>query len=219
MMALHQHLELGLNIGALRVGFKAEYLEGAPLGVKHLAGLTGRLGPAGLGRPVEQPERIVGRPTGTAPAAGGPLGLATFSADGAHLPSRPVPGKVFFLIFRDRVVAHTLKKIVRIVVFADVIEAKPPIFRRVQPALRRTVGGRRVASRPFAGRKLGALPAILIGFYPDTIEEGRVITHRYNYAGACMAPSRLDRRQKCTWFAIDRARMCWLSHLSCIPTI
>jgi hypothetical protein len=54
------------------------------------------------------------------------------------------------------------------------------------------MGGRRVATRPFAAWKLGAQPAILIGLYPDAIKEGRVITHRYNYAGACMAPSRLD---------------------------
>ena len=83
-----------------------------------------------------------------------------------------MPGKVFLLVFRDRVVAHALEKIIRIVVFADMIQTEAPIFRRVQPALRRAMGGGRVASRPFAGRKLGAQPAILIGLYPDAIERG-----------------------------------------------
>ena len=118
-------------------------------------------------------------------------------------------GHRVLLVFRDGVVAHAGEKIIRIVVFADMIQTEAPIFRRAQPALRRAMGGRRVATRPFAAWKLGAQPAILIGLYPDAIKEGRVITHRYNYAGACMAPSRLDRRQKCASVGIDRDGIRW----------
>ena len=72
------------------------------------------------------------------------------------------------------------------------------------------MGGRCAAARPFAARKLGAQAAILIGLHPDAIKEWRVTAHRYNYAGACMAPSRLDRRQKCTCVGIDRDRARWV---------
>ncbi len=200
-MALHQHFKSGLDIGALGIGFKAEHVERSALGIEHLAALGRRTSPTATSHPLEQPKGIVGRPTGTAGAAGAALAVAATSSDRAHFPGRTVPSKVFFLIFRDRVVAHALEKIIRIVVFADMIQAETPIFRRAQPALRRAMGGGRVATRPFAAWKLGAQPAILIGLYPDAIKEGRVITYWYDYAGACMAPSRLDRRQKraCGW--------------------
>jgi hypothetical protein len=45
------------------------------------------------------------------------------------------------------------------------------------------VGGGRVASRPFTGRKLGALPTILVGLYPDAIEKRRVTTHGRQLCG------------------------------------
>jgi hypothetical protein len=51
------------------------------------------------------------------------------------------------------------------------------------------------ASRPLASGKLGTQAAILIGLDPNPIEQWRVAIHRDDYAGASMAPSRLDRHQ------------------------
>src|ERR1700752_2273317 len=119
MVALYQHLEPGFDIGAPRIGFKPEHVERAALGVENLAAFGSRTGLTAACRPLEQPKRIVSRPAGTAEAPGTALGVAAAPSDRAHLPGRTMPGKVFFLIFRDRVVAHALEKIIRIVVFAD----------------------------------------------------------------------------------------------------
>src|SRR5262249_9593840 len=156
-----------LDIGALRIRFKPEHVEGAALGIEHLAALRSRASLTAAGHPLEQPKGIFGRPAGTAEVAGTALGVAAAAPDRAHLPSRAVPSQIFLLIFRDRIVAHALEKIIRIVVFADMIQAETPIFGGAQPALRRAVGGGRLATRPFAARKLGAQPPILIGLDPD----------------------------------------------------
>src|SRR5208282_4531395 len=197
-MPLHQYLEPSLDIGPLGAGFKAENIEGVTLRIENLAALGRRpfmTGTAGA-HLAEQRERVVGRPpagasvAGTAPAISA---AAADAADRAHFPGRTMAGHVVLLILRDRVVAHAGEEIVGIVVFADVLEAEPPIFAGAKPPLRRAVGRRRVTARPLAGRKLGAQPAVLVGFDPNPIKQRRVGAHDSDYAGATMAPSRLDR--------------------------
>ena len=83
----------------------------------------------------------------------------------------------FFLIAGNVVGAHASEEIVGVVVLADVLETKPPVFTLAQPPLRSAVGRRRLAIRPFARRALRAQPAIFVGLDPDAIEEGRVAFH------------------------------------------
>jgi len=68
MMPLHQDLELSLDIGALGVGFKAEHVERAALGIENLAHLGGR--PLATRwasvRIAKQAEGVVGGPSGGA---------------------------------------------------------------------------------------------------------------------------------------------------------
>src|SRR5208282_5949484 len=195
MMPLYQGLELSLDIGPFGVGFKAEHVEGAALRIENLAAL-GRgprmAGPGGAGL-AEQRERVLGGPAGGAGFGPTAPGVTAFAADRAHFPGRTVAGNGLLLIFRDCVLAHAGEKIVRIVVFAHVFEAELPILAGAQPALRRPMGGRCVATRPLAGRKLRAQPAVLVGLDPDAIKEGRVRWHYHDYAGRSMAGSRLDR--------------------------
>ena len=116
-------------------------------------------------------------------ATGTAFGFARLAADRTHLPGRTMTGKVFFLIFRDRVVAHACEEVVGIVIFAHMFETKSPIFVGAQAALRRTMRRGRVAARPLAGRQLGAEPTILIGLDPDPIKERRVTAHRFRLCG------------------------------------
>ena len=105
-----------------------------------------------------------------------------FAADRTHFPGRTVAGDRVLLIFRDRVVAHAGEEIVRIVVFAHVLEAELPILAGAQPAFRRAVRRRRGAVRPLASRKLRAAAAVLVGLDPDPIKERRV---RCSSSGLC----------------------------------
>src|SRR5208282_2189221 len=132
-MPLHQYLEPSLDIGPLGVGFKAKHVEGVTLRIENFAALGRRPRMTGTARPhlAEQRERVVGRPTADARAAGTtPVipAAAADAADRAHFPGRAVAGDVVLLILGDRVLAHPGEEIVRIVVFADVFEAEPPIF-------------------------------------------------------------------------------------------
>ena len=206
MMALHQHLEPGLDIGALGIGFKAEHIERAALGIEYLAALAGGLAPDRRGRasPAEQAERILGRPAGT-PAAWAVRLASPLAADRAHLPGRSMPGEVFLLVFRDGVVAHAGEKIIRIIVFAHVFQTEAPVFGRAQPALRRAVRGGRVARGHSQAGSSARSRRSWSGLTRMRSKSGEFATHRRSIMRApAMAPARLDRRQKRTWFAIDR---------------
>src|SRR6202044_2875567 len=147
MMALYQHLEPSLDIGSFCVGFKAEHVEGAALGMENLAPPRRRPRMAGPAAGLAQHgERVGGFPLGGAKAAAGAPGRRALAADRAHFPGRTVAGDGLLLILRDRVVAHSGEKIVGIVVFAHVLEAEPPILAGLQPAFGRAMGRRRLAA-------------------------------------------------------------------------
>src|SRR6516162_2684657 len=57
---------------------------------------------------------------------------------GPHLPGRTMARQRILLIARDRLVVHAGKEIIRVVIFAHMVEAEMPILPRVVPALRRT---------------------------------------------------------------------------------
>src|SRR3984885_2832739 len=170
MMPFHQGLELGLYVGAAGVVLKPERLERAALGIENLAALGRGLCMAALAGAAlaEQRERVV---AGKAVAKIARRAASTLAADRAHLPGRPMAGHRVLLIFRDGIVAHAGKEVVRIVVFADVFEAELPIFVGALTAFRCTVRRRARASRPVAGRKLGAQPAVQIRFDANSIEQ------------------------------------------------
>src|SRR5262249_59164071 len=86
------------------------------------------------------------------------------------LPGRAMPDARLLLIAGNVLGAHAGEEIVRMVVFANVLEAEPPIFALAQPPLGRAVGRGRLAIRPFAGRALGAHPTIFVGLDPDAVE-------------------------------------------------
>src|SRR2546423_10372505 len=90
-----------------------------------------------------------------------------------HLPGRAMSGDCIFLVPRDRVVAHAGEVIVRMIVFAHVLETELPVFPLAQPALRGAVRRLKVAARPLANRRLTAWAAILFGLDPDAIEQRR----------------------------------------------
>jgi len=81
------------------------------------------------------------------------------------------------LVLRNVIGAHPGKKIVGMIVGADVIKAKLPILALAQPPFRRAMGSRGFAVRPFAGGTLGAKHPILVGLHPDTIEQRGVDFH------------------------------------------
>src|ERR1700686_2053861 len=154
MMALYQHLEPGLDIGPLGIGFKAEHVEGAALGIENLATLRRRPRMAGLRAGLaEHGERVRRFPLGGAKGAAGAPGSRTLTADRAHFPGRTVAGDGFLLIKRHGIVGHAGEIIVGIVVFAHVLEAEPPILVGLQPALWRAMSRRRLAARPLAWRQ------------------------------------------------------------------
>src|SRR5262249_12122761 len=99
------------------------------------------------------------------------------SAVHPHLPGRAMSDDRLLLIAGNVLGAHAGKEIVRMVVFANVIEAEPPIFALAEPPLGRAVGRGRLAIRPFAGRALGAQPTIFVGLDPDAVKQGRVAFH------------------------------------------
>src|SRR5262249_60830551 len=94
-----------------------------------------------------------------------------------HLPGRAMTDDSVLLIPGDVLRGHSGKKIVGMIVSANVLQAEPPVFPFAHPSFWRAVGRRRLAVRPFAGRVLAAKPAILVGLDPDAIEEGRVAFH------------------------------------------
>src|SRR5262249_9642384 len=142
-------------------------------------GAAGLLGSTALGTASEIPEHAeriaVDAEVGTKPGGVGARGRP--AAVHAHLPGRTMADDRLALIAGDIIGTHAGEKIVGVVVLADVLEAEAPILGFAQPPLGRAVGGRRLTGRPFAGRALGAQPAVLVGPHPDAIEEGRVAGH------------------------------------------
>ena len=96
-----------------------------------------------------------------------------------------------FLITGNVVHAHAGKEIVGVVVFADMFEAKAPIFPFAEPSLWRTVRCWRLAIRPFASGALRAQPPILVGLYADAVEQWRMGLH-YVSMRAIVLHSSLD---------------------------
>src|SRR4051812_21640193 len=95
----------------------------------------------------------------------------------AHLPGRAVAGERVLLILGDVVGAHPGEEIVRMVVFAHVVEAEAPVLVLAIAPLRRTMGRGPTAARPLAGRMRGAQPPVEVRLDPDAVEEWRVGRH------------------------------------------
>src|SRR6202047_220560 len=95
----------------------------------------------------------------------------------AHFPGRAMTGDRILLVFGDRIVAHPGEEIVRVVVLAHMAEAEPPMLVLALPALGGAVRGGGIAAWPFASRQIAAQPAILVGLYPDAVEQWRVGLH------------------------------------------
>src|SRR5262249_44150103 len=76
------------------------------------------------------------------------------AAVGAHLPGRAMAGQRVLLIARDVFRIHALEEVIRLIVFADVIEAEVPIITRILTAFRSAVRALVLASRPLAGDRL-----------------------------------------------------------------
>src|SRR3954469_11412664 len=95
----------------------------------------------------------------------------------AHLPGRTVAGHGILLVPRDRIVAHSGKIIVGMIVFPNVLEAETPVLVLAQPAFGRAMRRLAAAARPLADRRIGGRLALLLGLDPDTIEQRRVEFH------------------------------------------
>src|SRR5579872_1782196 len=132
----------------------------------------------------KQVERVLGRKS---PRTRGAPGVTAFSApaaaDRSHFPGRAMTGEVLFLVFDNRVIAHAGEKIVGVVVFADVVETKLPVFAGAQAPLRRAMRGLRVAVGPLTRRQVGAATAVAIRLDADTIKQWRVRTHELRLCG------------------------------------
>ena len=100
------------------------------------------------------------------------------SVAGAHLPGRAMSSDGVLLILGDVIVGHAGEEIVRVVVLAHVLQAKPPVFVLPQPALGRAVRGVTLAAFPVADRRIrGALAPVVAGLDADAVEERRVEFH------------------------------------------
>src|SRR5262245_65030264 len=158
MMPLDQRLEPGLDLLGRGVRLEAERIERLALGIARRAELRQpplRSAPC-AGQSAELPEHAEGI---IGPAeigkAGGMGTRRRPSAVHSHLPGRAMPDDRLLLIAGNVLGAHAGEEIVRVVVFANVIEAEPPIFALAQSPLGRAVGRGRLAIRPFAGWALG----------------------------------------------------------------
>src|SRR5262249_24210169 len=96
--------------------------------------------------------------------------------------------------FRDGIFAHAGEKIVRIIIFTDMLEAELPVFAGAQPAFRRAMGRRRFASGPLAAWELIA-QAVRFGLNPDPVEQWGICSHCHDYASVGHVHSRLDSTQ------------------------
>src|ERR1700691_3643991 len=174
MMPLYQHLEPGLDIGPLGIGFNSEHVERTALGIEDFAALGSRPRMPVDADPRDQIERVFRRETLGAEVGGTPAvaaAPATAAADRPHFPGRTMPGEVLFLIFGDGVIAHAGEKVVGVVVFADVFETELPVFAGAQAPFRRAMRRRRVALRPLAPRQICGAAAIAVRLDADSIKQ------------------------------------------------
>src|SRR5207247_2134881 len=119
----------------------------------------------------KDPERVDERLLETVPVGGASVRLLD-----PHRPGWSVAGRSRALIGDDVVVAHAGEVVVRLVVFADMIEAEVEVLALLVPAFRRAVAARLAASLPFAGRRLGSL-ALAIRIDADAVEIFGVQVH------------------------------------------
>src|SRR5262249_35242392 len=119
MMPLHQFLEAHFHLLRSGSDLQPERVQGFPLGVADRSRFGARL----LLRThsfAKQSERISW-------AAESTHIRSTRSFASSHLPGRTMSRKGILLVGHHRRIAHSGEKIVGLVVFADVIEAKTPI--------------------------------------------------------------------------------------------
>src|SRR5262245_52498744 len=169
MMAFHQDLESGLDFDGAGVRLQAEHVERLALGVAHQTAVgraalrMGACGPCLL----EQTERIVREklPTRIVRSA------SRVFAVHADFPGRTMAGDRLLLITGDRILAHSGKKIVGMIVFAYMVETKPPIFALAQASLGGAMGSILMTIRPIANW-IGSLRAVLRRLHADAIEQG-----------------------------------------------
>jgi hypothetical protein len=162
MVALHQHLELRLDLGLVGADLQAKLVQGLALGVAHDAR---RLGLFGLGPRAELAEHV----ERIARGVGAKLGAGMIA--GSHLPGRAMPGDRVLLVFQHGVVAHAGEVIVGVVVLAHVLQAEPPVLILALPALGRAMGRGIVAALPVAARHVGAPLAVLRRLDANAIEQ------------------------------------------------
>src|SRR5262249_15700807 len=163
-----QFLETRLDFGALSALLQTKRVQCFAFGVARPSplGLAVKLtatntAPAEL---TENIERIGARIFGVEAA------FCSRTSDAAcpELPGREVTGERILLITRHRVVAHASEKIIRVIVFADVIETETPVLVFSVTSFRRTMCCRLLAIRPVTA-PVGYSPAVLIGFDPNAI--------------------------------------------------
>src|SRR5262249_54079165 len=91
---------------------------------------------------------------------------------GPHLPGWAVPGECVLLVGHHRRIAHAGEEVVRLVVFADVIQAKTPVFLFAASTLRGTVRRFFLATMPLAAWAARSRTAVLLRLYTDTVKKG-----------------------------------------------
>src|SRR5262249_31707338 len=121
------------------------------------------------------------------------IGLGAVAAVHTHFPGGTVAGDRFLLIPGNRVLAHPGEEIVRLIVFADVLEAETPVFPFAQPPLGGSVRRAFAAPRPVAARSIGAHAPILAWLDPDAVEQGRTDLHGRRLCGPEGAGRKLDK--------------------------
>src|ERR1700719_3206742 len=172
MVAFHQLLEPRLDVRTGRAILQPERVKRLAFCVAHGAplGLGARLCRTGA-RTAELPqdaETILETETFVKRSTGLSLGTA-LAADHPDPPSRKMSGERVLLKARNRVVAHAIKKIIGLIVFAGMLQAEPPVFAFAIAALRRPVARRLRAVRPVTAWLIGPQPPIFAGLDPDAI--------------------------------------------------
>src|SRR5262245_794087 len=161
MMPLHQFLEAHFHLLRSGSDLQPERVQGFPLGVADRSSFGARL----LFRAqsfAKQLERIsVAESTHI---------RSNRSLAGSHLPGRTMSRKGILLVGHHRRIAHSGEKIVGLVVFAHVIEAKTPIVLLAPASHRRTVRRFFLAAVPFAVGTAGFWAAVLLRFDADTVK-------------------------------------------------
>src|SRR4026207_1979142 len=90
---------------------------------------------------------------------------------GSHFPGGAVAGERVLLVRHHGWVAHACEEIVRLVVFAHVIETEAPIVLFAAAALGRAVCGLFLAAMPFAAGPAGFRTAVLPRLDADAIKK------------------------------------------------